>query len=159
MRFVFSFFVFPVVYFFSLFNKDILFDLTKDDFSKKFSYDYKVKFTELQAAIGYKMLDVLDSINKKRKHNYETLINNVKGRGFRVIKVRDAQPIFFPIIVKEKGVVYNHLLKMGIDTISRYYGYSLDNGNVEKGLLLLPLHINVNGKDIHYLSKCLNSII
>ncbi|MBI2667514.1 aminotransferase class V-fold PLP-dependent enzyme [Candidatus Woesearchaeota archaeon] len=158
-KLIFSLFIFPIVYLFNLFNKDTLFDLTKDDLSIKFSNNKKLRFSELQATIGYKMIDNLDFINKERENKYRKLIAEIKNRNVKTIEINGLQPIFFPIIVKNKKFAYDYLLKNGIDTISKYYGYNLDkNKNVEDNLILIPVHINVNNSDIDYIADCINKI-
>jgi len=155
-RYIFGFFVFPIVYLFGLLGIDILFDLTKDDLKNKFSNGGKLRFTELQAAIGLRMLDEIGRLNEDRKKKYVKLKNMIKNNSIKTID-SSLSPVFFPIIVKDKKRVCKKLLMRWIDSIQKYYGYSFSK-NIEDNLVLLPIHHEINDKDINYMASVLNSI-
>lgn len=158
-RKIFSIFVFPIVYFFGLFSKDILFDLTKDKLLNAFSEKNKIGFTKLQASIGIEMLNYLDKINDERRVKYHKLFELIKNKYIRTIGLKEKiSPIMFPIVVKNKESAYNYLLKNGIDCIKKYYGYSLNKNNIEDNLLLLPIHHNITNRDIFYIADILNDL-
>jgi len=156
LKYIFGFFVFPTIYLFGLLNIDILFDLTKDDLKNKFSENKKLRFTKLQAAIGLRMLDEVGKLDEGKKEKYKKLKNMIKNDGVKTID-SSLSPVFFPIIVKDKKGVCKKLLKHGIDSIQKYYGYSFSK-NIEDNLVLLPIHHEINDKDINYMASVLNSI-
>ena len=155
-KYIFGLLVFPIIYFFGLLNIDILFDLTKDDLKNKFSESRKLRFTKLQAAIGLSMLNEISRLNENRKKKYIKLKNMIKNDGIKTID-SSLSPVFFPIIVKDKKGVCKKLLKHGIDSIRKYYGYSFSK-NLEDNQVLLPIHHEINDKDINYMASVLNSI-
>ena len=156
LKYIFGFFVFPTIYLFGLLNIDILFDLTKDDLKNKFSENKKLRFTKLQAAIGLRMLDEVGKLDEGKKEKYKKLKNMIKNDGVKTID-SSLSPVFFPIIVKDKKGVCKKLLKHGIDSIRKYYGYSFSK-NLEDNQVLLPIHHEINDKDINYMASVLNSI-
>lgn len=154
-RKVFGIFVYPIIYFFDLFGRDILADLTKDNFSVRFSDRKKLKFTDFQARIGWTILDYLDEINKKIGDKYNLLFDSLKENKYKI--KNGMNPIVFPIRVQNKKVLHRNLLRKGIDTTIKYYGYSLDKKNLEDDFILLPIHNSITKKDISYIADILNN--
>ena len=154
-RKVFNLFIFPAVYLFHLLGKDILFDLSKDNLTDKFSDKKKRRFTELQAAIGLKMLDHIDYLNTERRKRYEALNKSAKNKAITQVKV-NIFPTLFPVYTDDKKNVRSLLLKNGVDMIDKFYGYSFTKNNIEEKLILLPIHVTIKNSDLTYIASILN---
>lgn len=125
----FSIFVFPFIYLLSLTQKNLLYGLLR---GRKLSYPitrtlpekYKIKFTNLQAAIGLQQLKELDENNNKRIENAKTLTNLLDK--WVPIRLPHSLPyvkniyLNYVIQVKDRDKVIKKLLRQGVDTTSGY---------------------------------------
>jgi len=89
-------------------------------YDHKYTYSrlgYNLKITDMQAALGLSQLDKLDSFIKKRKYNYQRLIEGLCDLSDKLIlpqPTKHSEPSWFGFLItvrNEAGIIRNDLIK------------------------------------------------
>jgi len=175
----FTLFVFPIIYVLDLLNENALYHLLRG--KKKvnvnttnFPEAYKVKFTNLQAAIGLKQLEELDKNNRMRMDNAEILSSLLSKSGFKIpYSLRHVKNVHlnYVIQVKDKKWLIRELLKRGIDVTEGYIKncagletfrefriYCPISEILSKNNLYLPVHPPLKKRHMFYIASSLRKL-
>jgi dTDP-4-amino-4,6-dideoxygalactose transaminase len=128
-----------------------------------------MRFSNLQAVIGLRQMDYLDSLISKRRKIAAELIERLDSTIDipRAPRESEANYFMFPIQARQKSKVFKKLLKKGIDS---NLSYCLDCSYLVKdsfnpvaqflsqSILTLNLPFDLQEKDVVYLAKALNEI-
>lgn len=175
LPFIFTFFVFSLIYFFHFIDIDIIDFIAgeKVDKMKKFNKN-KIKTTlnQIQAYLGINQLRNLDFQNSKRIKNGKFL--NEKLQGLKDVlalpkPLSFTEPIYlsFPLQLKNRDEFARILMKKGIDTslgyikdCSRLYNgssYQASSSNVaydvEQSIVHIPVYPQLKTSDLIYIAK------
>lgn len=169
-RIIFTFVVWPVLLFYSVFTKDdvlikIYNKILKKEHNKKL--DIK-KISNLQAKIALIKLELLERENNKRKENVSALRKNLipKIKELEMEQKEGSNYCFYILKVMKKDNISRKLLQRGIDTgkflMRNAAGLYNDTKLYPVTQLLhdcnlqIPIHSTLNKNDILRISKALN---
>jgi perosamine synthetase len=117
---VFPYILYPVIYFLSLFNLNLIDNLLEERIDRHSLSVYKYKMSNLQAMVGLSQLESLDEINKRRINN--ACILNEKLKSMDKIRITETIPeakniyLYYRILTEDRESFRKRLLKKGIDT-------------------------------------------
>ena len=142
-----------------------------DDILDLFHFDtqgFNGKMSNLSAAIGVAVIDEADKIIRKRKKNV-ALMNSYLKKDFYA-----DSPHAYPVLCDNRDEVLLRLEKNGIEArklfsclptqekVYRHMGYDLGDFPVAEDIgnrgLFVPIHQNLNEKDIKKISDCIRRI-
>lgn len=173
-RLPYTFFVYPVNFVCNMFGYDLeeLLDLLEDKIplQEEDIIKYKIKFTNVQAAIGIEQLKKLEYLNMLRIRNSEMLTENLCV--FKNIKIPHVIEnvkhiyLYYPVKIESAKEFKKYLIKRGIDVkissqrdCSSIASSSLSGArcifaeSIDNKILELPNAYNHSKKDIHYIIK------
>lgn len=177
----FHFFTFPLIWISGLINRetDILYEIANTS-NKKISHNLsikdKVRFSNLQAMIVLKHLDLLDIRNEKTRNNAYFLSKQLSGiDNIKLpLQLPETKPVFllYTIKVQDKWNLSFELFKRGIDTRKKYFGnpctnlqafkkFRADCPNAQELLreqLYLPIYATLNRDAIMRIVDCIRVI-
>lgn len=122
---VFTFFTFPLIKLFSLFNYDVMEFEKRESISRDIliNFDkYPLRLTNLQAVIGLKQIEKVDDFNRVRFENAKLFTLNFDNYDLSQVKlpkiIDDQKSIYlyYNLWVKNKKFLRKQLLKKGIDS-------------------------------------------
>ncbi len=176
----FTIFVFPIIRLLNLVNDNLLYNLLEGKKELNLNQTtlpekYRVKFTNLQAAIGLKQLEELDKYNNMRIENAKILTNVLKDSGLKIphtLPYIKSIYLNYVIQVKNKKRIIKKLLKRGIDVTEGYVkscsvleefrrfktdcpisdALFMDN-------LYLPIHPPLKERHMLYIADCLKRLV
>ena len=137
---------------------------------------YRVKFTNLQAAMGIEQLKILDRNNEKRKKNGELLNALLKDHKEIDIPsvIPDAESTYlnYVIKVKDRERIMEELFKKGIDVTK---GFLIDCSShqlfkdyqtesfyarfLSQQGFYLPIYPSLKDKDVYYIAETLKEVV
>lgn len=136
---------------------------------------YRVKFTNLQAAIGLKQLEELDMYNNMRIENAKILTNVLKDSGLKIphtLPYVKSIYLNYVIQVKNKKRIIKKLLKRGIDVTEGYVKSCSDleefqrfktdcpiSDALSRDNLYLPIQPPLGERHMTYIADCLKKLI
>lgn len=170
---MFTFISFPLICFCDKIGSNFLNDLyeEKEKLIKSIPDKYKIKFTNVQAAVGIEQLKRIDELNNKRIENAKLLDKLLTRMDLKIpTAMKNTKCIYLNYLVQsdEREKIIKHLLSKGIDTRKDYISdcsslgifkefnsyCPVANELVKKGFFL-PIHTSVNKKDIFRIVKSL----
>lgn len=149
-----------------------------NEFDSLYTFFYpgmNVRSTDLQAFIGLKMLDKLDTYSDIRNANFKTYKENVK-RNWLDIKEREGDFISnfaYPVVSTNRNEMVKQLKELGVETrpliagsiskqpfyVKKYGSVVMDNADfIHKYGFYLPNHQNLNYDDIIKITDIINEI-
>jgi dTDP-4-amino-4,6-dideoxygalactose transaminase len=137
---------------------------------------YRVRFANLQAAMGVEQLKSLDGNNQKRKKNAELLSSLLKDAGAVTIPsvIPGVESTYLNYVVKLKNPdgVMDRLFTKGIDATrgflidcsshQLYQDYRSESPHacdLSRQGLYLPIYPSLTEKDIHYIADTLKQVV
>ena len=120
---IFPFTTYPVIRILDLFNSDFMDRLTHSEIFLPTSMPrhYEMKLTNLQAAVGLRQLEGLDSVNQRMINNAEVLNRELEGVGG--IRIPRSLPgykhiyLYYRLIVRKPYAFRKKLLRRGVDIL------------------------------------------
>lgn len=170
-RLFFSIAALPAISFLDKFNIDLLKSYKK--IRKANLSNYKTKFTNMQAVLGLKQLDIMEENSSKITANVRFLEERLNCSGVAAVKsysrdIKKVQYLFTLLIENKRDSFYKLLLKKGINSergileiCPPSFGYpdGFDNSdNLAKKALQLSINSDLNEKDILYIANTINEI-
>jgi len=131
--------------------------------------DEKMKFTNLQALLGLKQIDCLNSLVSKRKNIAEKLFKALNPSISLQVNPEGCDPNYFmvPVRTKDKFKVFRKLLLKGVDSNLSYAGDCSDivkgvyvpiSQTLSNSVLTINLPFDLTDKEIDSLARLLNGI-
>lgn len=140
---------------------------------------WKLKFSNIQAAVGIEQLKNLDACNQKRIENAEILNNVLHGiKGIRILSVTpEAKNIYlyYPVFIEKEvdlNKIRKELIKLGVDSqlnelttpeqLDVFGVSSLDYpvfNEASRKLLVIPNGIYLTEEDTHYVANAFKKVI
>ena len=177
--FVFSAMVYPVLSIAKKFKKSIIEESFNEDLhelslSEPPAY-YKVRFSNLQAAMGVEQLKSLDRNNQKRRKHAELLSSLLKGAQAVTIPsvISGVESTYLNYVVKLENPdrVIDRLFKKGVDVTKGFLidcsshqlfrDYETESPHAralsQKGLYI-PIYPSLRDDDIHYIAETLKEV-
>ncbi|MDD5773545.1 MAG: DegT/DnrJ/EryC1/StrS family aminotransferase [bacterium] len=178
--FIFSFLIYPVLWFFSKFGgnpADKMFDENYDELAmRKIPEHYKLKFTNLQAAIGIEQIKNLDIMNDKRITNANYLDQFLKDE--KVIGLPQIIPncksiyLNYCIRIENREKIIRKLFEYGIDATRGYLNdcsgeeifkefntESPDSKKLYHTGMYLPVYPALKKKDMEFIAGILKKVV
>jgi dTDP-4-amino-4,6-dideoxygalactose transaminase len=136
---------------------------------------YRVRFANLQAAMGVEQLKSLDRNNQKRRKNAELLSSLLKDAGAvtipSVIPGVESTYLNYVVTLKNPDGVIDRLFQKGVDAtrgflidcsshplFKDYHSESPHAGHLARQGLYLPIYPSLTEKDIHYIADTLKRV-
>lgn len=160
-RIIFSFFVYPF----------LLLGLDVSKLYKSLKKSTKVlgnRYTNIQATIGFRKLDIIDKIINSNRDHIRLLSNKLKDKRFDEKVINSS--VFYEYVINARNgrKLSRSLLFKGIDTemgmvsncvsMFNYKGEYPVTESSEKGNLQIPAHHNLSRKEVAYIADCLRSL-
>jgi dTDP-4-amino-4,6-dideoxygalactose transaminase len=172
-----NFTTYPFQMFLSKISKD---DITASIIIKIFSDKYlfnsnKINiFNSIQARIGMKKLNIIDSsIKNQRKNAFYFIYKFEKNKNISLpskVKLEKNYSIFqyFPILVNNRDRVARKLINIGIDTKKDFHGFICPKkdiykypfaNKISKNILHIPIYNGLTSVELEYISKNIISTV
>ena len=165
--FIYSFFLFPLIYLSNLLQRDIIDTIfyEKESLSPELlSLYFKLVPPGIQYKVGSRIIVQNYKLNDKRVYNGTYFLKHIRTQGKMSLPSFFDKNVFtsFPIRIKKRQLVVNELLKLGIDTSRGYmkaFGEDCPNAKMlEREILHIPIYPSLKESDLGYICEVINGI-
>lgn len=168
-RVVFSYGVYPILYFLNIFSPELVYNLGSSGLDKRTLERLKYRFSDFQAFLGVEQLKRINRDNYRRRKNAILLSERLKNKNWKkAFEEQDTEDTYLNYVITSpsRDLMIKRLFRLGIDAA---HGYLKNCSNslkffpnsqyLEENNIYLPIHPHIRQDEIEEIARVINSIV